>query len=197
MDSVYDSKSLISIVAIVLIFIGYIPYVRDIFLRKTKPHIFSWFLWTLVTFVIYALQRDAGAGAGAWVTLTLALLLGAICMLALKYGTRDIHPSDVALLICALLALPLWIIVHQPVLSIILLCCIDMCAFIPTVRKSWHDPYSETLSLYVITTARHALSIFALAEYNIITMLFPLTWICANGLFAALLYIRRKSLTIS
>jgi hypothetical protein len=95
--------------------------------------------------------------------------------------------------VLALLAIPLWLIVKQPVLSIILLSTIDMLGFIPTVRKSWNLPYSETLSLYTITTFRHGLSIVALQHYSIVTVLFPATWVLANALFSILLIVRRRS----
>ena len=95
-------------------------------------------------------------------------------------------------LVLALLSIPLWLVVKQPVLSIILLSSIDMLGFLPTIRKSWKDPYSETLSLYVITTVRHSFSILGLVEYNIVTLLFPLTWVFANAGFAIMLLMRRR-----
>jgi hypothetical protein len=33
------------VIAVILTFAGYIPYLRDVFAGKTKPHIYSWFLW--------------------------------------------------------------------------------------------------------------------------------------------------------
>ena len=187
-----DSKTIIGVIAIVLTFIGYAPYIRDIFLGKTKPHVFSWLIWTIVTTIIYALQISAGAGPGSWVTLAVALTLFLVFLLGLKNGSKDIRKIDVVFLLAAVLALVLWRVVEQPVISIILLSSIDMLGFAPTIRKSWNDPYSETLSFYVITAFRHGLSIFALAEYNIVTYLFPITWVIANALFAIMLIVRRS-----
>jgi len=187
-----DSKTIIGVIAIVLTFIGYAPYIRDIFLGKTKPHVFSWLIWTIVTTIIYALQISAGAGPGSWVTLAVALTLFLVFLLGLKNGSKDIRKIDVVFLLAAVLALVLWRVVEQPVISIILLSSIDMLGFAPTIRKSWNDPYSETLSFYVITAFRHGLSIFALAEYNIVTYLFPITWVIANVLFAIMLIVRRS-----
>ena len=187
-----DSKTIIGVIAIVLTFIGYAPYIRDIFLGKTKPHVFSWLIWTIVTTIIYALQISAGAGPGSWVTLAVALTLFLVFLLGLKNGSKDIRKIDVVFLLAAVLALVLWRVVEQPVISIILLSSIDMLGFAPTIRKSWNDPYSETLSFYVITAFRHGLSIFALAEYNIVTYLFPIAWVIANVLFAIMLIVRRS-----
>ena len=189
-------KTVISTFAIILTFVGYVPYFRDLLKGKTRPHVFSWLIWGIVTTIIFALQISAGAGVGAYVTLAVAALSFAIFLLSLRNGNRDIKRLDVVFFVLALLSIPLWLIVKQPVLSIILLSTIDMLGFLPTIRKSWNDPYSETLALYVITTFRHALSILGLFEYNIVTMLFPVTWVFANAGFAVLLIVRRKKLGI-
>jgi len=52
----YEFKNILGIIATVLVFIGYIPYLRDIVKGKTKPHIYSWFLWCFVTLIAFALQ---------------------------------------------------------------------------------------------------------------------------------------------
>lgn len=190
----FTVKNIIGIVAIALTFIGYAPYFRDLLKGKTKPHIFSWFIWAIVTSIIFALQVSAGAGLGSVVTLAVAVISLLIFILGFKNGNKIIKKIDVVFLVLALLAIPLWLVIKQPVLSIILLSTIDMLGFAPTVRKSWNAPYSETLSLYTITTFRHGLSIVALANYNIVTLLFPSTWVIANALFSIMLIIRRKKI---
>lgn len=188
----FTLKNSIGIIAIILTFVGYTPYFRDLLQKKIRPHIFSWFIWALVTSIIFALQISAGAGLGSFVTLAVAIISFCIFVLGFKEGNKNIKKIDVIFLVLALAAIPLWLIVKQPVLSIILLSSIDMLGFVPTVRKSWNDPYSETLSLYTITTFRHALSILALEHYNIVTLLFPSTWVIANAFFSVVLIMRRK-----
>lgn len=188
----YNLKFTISIIAIILTIVGYVPYIRDILLKKTSPHIFSWFIWSIITGVIFALQISHGAGVGSLVTLMVAIISGVIFFLGLKSGNKNIKTVDIIFLIFALLAIPLWLVVKQPLLSIILLTIIDMLAFAPTVRKSWGDPYSETLSLYVFAAIRHGLGIVALFEYNFITSLFPVSWVVANSLFVIMLVYKRR-----
>lgn len=190
-------KNITGATAIALTFIAYIPYFRDILNGKTKPHVFSWFIWGIVTFIIYALQTSAWAGFWSLVTLAVAAISICIFILSFKNGNKDIQKIDIIFLVLALLSIPLWLVIDQPVLSIILLSTIDMLGFAPTVRKSWNKPYSETLSLYTITTFRHGLSILALANYNIITLLFPSTWVIANALFSIMLIIRRRKVNNS
>lgn len=189
-----DMKTTISIIAVLLTFIGYIPYVRDTLKGKTTPHIYSWFIWGFVTLIVYALQVSAGAGVGSWATLAVAVICFFIFILGLRGSKQDITKSDTIFFILSIGALFLWLIAKQPVLSVILVSSIDMLAFIPTIRKSWNKPHSETLFLYSLSAFRHGLALLALQQYNIVTMLFPLIWTFANAFFSILLVVRRKQI---
>ncbi len=185
-------KTIISIVVVVLSFIGYGIYVLDVVKRKTTPHVFTWLIWTITSAIIWALQVSEGAGVGSWVTFAVTLICGIIFLLSFKYGEKTITKSDICFLILALLALALWRIANQPVLSIILLTLTEVLGFLPTVRKSWNKPWSESPFIWEFTGFRHGLGIFALQQWNVVTVLFPLTWVFANFAFAVVLRIRRK-----
>ena len=187
-------KIIISSVAVILMIFAYVPYIRDIFKNKTKPHAFSFFIWGSASFLIYALQVKGGAGVGSWVTLGVSLISIFIFVLALRFGEKNITKSDILFLALALISLFLWVIVKQPVWSIILIVLVDILGFAPTIRKSWNKPHSETLFLYQMSALRHGLAIFSLEKFNILTLLNPVTWTLANGLFAILLIVRRKKL---
>ncbi|TAL14361.1 hypothetical protein EPN95_03095 [Patescibacteria group bacterium] len=189
-------KQVVSIIAVALTFIAYIPYYRDIVRGKTHPHIYSWALWGLLTVLIVALQIKGGAGAATWVTAAAGLLCFGVIALGLKYGKRDITRSDTVVAILALIAIAFWLIANQPVVSIILAVIADLLAFIPTVRKSWHKPHTETLSLYITNTIRFSLALFAVQEYTILSSLWLAAWAVANGLFSVMLVIRRKQKSI-
>jgi len=191
-----DFKELVGIIAVALTFIGYIPYLRDVVHGRTKPHIYSWFLWGFVTFIAFGLQVSAGGGIGAFVTLAASLMCITVFILGVtRNGKKDITRLDTVFFLLAFVALGLWLIAKQPVISIILTTAIDLLAFAPTIRKSWNKPGSETLSLYFLSTFRFMLAVFALQSYTFVTMLYPIAWIFGNGLFAAMLFIRRKQLS--
>lgn len=187
-------KEVIGIVAVILTFVSYIPYFRDILKGKTHPHIYSWALWCLLTGIIFILQISDGAGPGAFISLGAGLMCTVVIALSLKYGKRDITLFDKVASFLALVAIGLWLIANQPVLSIILITIADMLAFLPTVRKSWMKPHTETLSLFVTNTFRFTLALFALDNYSILTALWPAAWVVANALFSLLLIVRRQQL---
>ena len=67
------------------------------------------------------------------------------------------------------ISLAIWIFAKQPVISVILLSLTDMLAFVPTIRKSWNKPHTETLFSYQMNTFRFVLALIALHHYTIIT----------------------------
>ncbi len=188
----YDPKVIVGLIASLLVFVGYAPYVIDTLKGKTKPHIYTWFIWGVVTLLVFFFQFNAGAGAGSWLTLSAGLVCLFIFMLSFRHGARNITRLDAVFLMLALVALGLWVITKQPLVSVILLVVIDMLGFIPTIRKSWNKPYTETLFSYGLSTFRFAIGIYALEAYTAVTYLYPVAWLFANGLFSVLLLVRRK-----
>ena len=190
-------KEILGIIAVILTFTGYVPYIRDTAKGKTTPHIYTWFIWAFVTAIAFALQITHNAGPGAYTTLAAAIVCFIIFGFGVRQGNKNVEKSDTIFFVLALVALVLWLFAKQPVLSVILLSTIDMLGFIPTIRKSWHKPHEETLISYMTNTFRFGLAILALSHYTIVTALYPVTWVIANGLFSIFLISRRKQLTTS
>lgn len=189
-------KEILGIIAVVLTFVGYIPYIRDTIKGKTTPHIYTWFIWALVTAIAFGLQISANAGPGAFTTLAAAIVCFIIFGFGMRQGDKNITASDTIFFILSFVALALWLFAKQPVLSVILVSTIDMLGFIPTIRKSWHKPHEETLISYMTNTFRFSLAILALDHYTLVTALYPVTWVIANGLFSVFLISRRKQIAV-
>ena len=187
-----EIKNFVGVLATALTFIGYVPYIRDTIKGKTKPHIYTWFLWALISFVAFGLQISHGGGSGSYVTLAAAIVCFIIFVFGLRIGDKDITISDKVLLLFAIVSVILWPFANQPVISVIILAGTDLLSFIPTIRKSWRKPYTETLSSYAMNTFRFSLGLFALQTYTLVTVLYPLTWLFANGLFSIYLLVRRS-----
>ena len=186
-------KDIIGIIAVLLTFTGYVPYIRDTIKGKTTPHIYTWFIWGFVTAIAFGLQITHHAGPGAFTTLAAAIVCLFICGVGIRQGSKNVTKSDSIFFVLSLLTLVLWLLVKQPVAAVILASTIDMLGFVPTIRKSYHKPYEETLISYQTNTLRFCLALLALSHYTIITMLYPVSWVLANGLFSVYLVARRKT----
>jgi hypothetical protein len=190
-----DLQTLFSVVAIALTFVGYGQYIFDILKKKTKPHVFTWFVVGLVAFLVSAIQLTNGGGAGSFVLLAVTLMCVPIFILSLWYGSKEITVSDIIFFGVSLVALVLWLVVDQPFWSLVLILVAEVLAFVPTIRKSWKDPYSETMKTYGIFTFRHGLSIFALEKISMLTALYPAVWVGLNFLITLLLIVRRAQIS--
>lgn len=186
-------KQILAAIAITMSFISYIPYIRDIVKGKTKPHAFTWLIWTILSTVGFAAQISDNAGPGAYMNLVNITIGIYIIFVGFKYKS-NIVKSDYISLIVSLLTIPLWIITKNPFWSIILIIIIDIFAFIPTVRKSLINPHSETIETYFINSFKHLLSISALTRYTPITSLYPSYLVFINSVFGIMLIIRRKQI---
>lgn len=186
-------KETISTLAVILTFVAYVPYYRDILNGKTHPHIYSWSLWGLLTILLVALQIRGGAGSAMWVTASAGILCLGVVLLSLKHGNKDITTSDKIVAVLSLIAIGFWLIADQPVVSIILVMLADVFAFIPTVRKTWYKPYSETLSLYVTNAFRFSLAFLAVERYTFLSASWLILWAVINGIFSIMLIVRRRA----
>jgi hypothetical protein len=189
-----NPKVILGGIAVALTFLAYIPYYRDILKGKTRPHIYSWSLWGLLTILLVALQMRGGAGAATWVTAAAGLLCIGVVFLSIKNGRRDITRSDTIVGIISLLAIFFWLVVDQPITSIILVIIADMFAFIPTIRKSYNDPHSETLSLYITNAFRFCLALGAVENYTFLSTSWIVAWVIGNLVLSLILIVRRRQL---
>ena len=187
-------KEFLGLTATVSVFVAYIPYVRDVLRGKTKPHVYSWFIWGLLSLLVAGLQLQEGAGPGAYMTLAAGFVSFFIFFLGLRNGKKDITKTDTAVFILALFATGIWLLAEQPLTSMILLVGAGTLGSIPTFRKSWHKPHSETLFYWAISPFRHALSMGAITSYNAVTLLNPLVWVVINSVMSVMLIFRRRSL---
>ncbi len=172
---------------------SYAPYIRDIHNGKTKPHAFSWFIWALLTYIAGAAQLVGGGGVGAVVAPVTATISLYIAWISWRKHRQLITRSDWIYLIIGLLAIPLWAFTKSPLLSLILIIVIDAVALIPTFRKSYRLPWSETMSSQYLTILKHILTIFAQEKMSLVTLLFPLWLALESVALLLLLIIRRKS----
>ena len=187
-------NTFLGILATIIAIVGYIPYFRNIFRGKTKPHAFSWFIWFLLTAIAFFAQISDNAGPGAWVTGFTAIICFVIFIFGLKQGEKNIVLTDWLSLFGALAALGLWAITNDPLLSVILISLIDALGFVPTFRKSYFKPNEETALTYVLSALKFAVGIAALDNVTLVTALYPASLILMNGIFVIMVLARRQKL---
>ena len=135
-------------------------------------------------------QGHAGYGA-------LGLGIGGVVsvivfFLSFKYGTKNITTFDTICLIGALAAVAVWVFAENVTLSVILITIIDFIGFLPTYRKGYFEPYSETSLTYLMSAISNLFAVAAIAHYSITTTLYTASLIVTNTIFVLILFSRRS-----
>ncbi len=180
--------------AVTIGFVSYIPYFRNMFAGRTKPHVFSWVIWAVLGAIVAGIQLQNGAGPGAWASAASALLAGGVALYALRYRDTTIKPIDWVYFGGATISLILWLVVENPLLAIIFVVLTDGFAFASTFRKTWSTPFDETLSVYYLSAIKFCVALFALKTVTLVTALDPLYLVIANVSFTLFTLIRRRVL---
>ena len=187
----FELKMILGIIAVIIGILGYVPYVRDIFRGKTKPHAYTWLTWSILTWIGFYGQVLNNGGAGAWVTGITAILSLFIFILALKWGEKNITFSDKLSLFGAFIAMFLWSFISNPLSALMLVIIIDAFGFFPTFRKSYHKPMEETVITFFVNGLKYVIALFALDSYSLMTYLYPVFLASAQWTLVAMLLVRR------
>jgi hypothetical protein len=184
-------KTIFGLVSVALAVIGYASYAVTVLKGRTRPHLFSWWIWGLVMAVAAAVQLTNNAGAGAWVTVFSAAACLAIALLSLRHGDRNIAPTDWVAIAAAVTIIPAWAVTRNPLLAVVMASAIEWLGYYPTMRKSWLRPHEETAITYSLDLTKWLMSLWALAVYSAVTLIYPLALLAANATLVAIILGRR------
>lgn len=194
MTFIIDERTF-SAIAIALTIVAFYPFIRAILKGKSRPHVFSWFIWAGVTFTVATAQFAGGAGVGSWPLALSGLLTGGVALLALsRSADTSIYRSDWLFLALAFTALPLWWLTADPLSAVLILTSVDLLGFGPSIRKAWALPHEENALFFTVGAIRNCFVILALEQYSWTTALFPAAVGAACLLFVAFILWRRCTL---
>ena len=182
------------IVSIFISIAGATAYIRDTFTGKTKPNRVSWSLWALAPLIGTAAALSASADV--WVTIRI-FLAGFIPLLV--FSASFVNPKaywkltgfDFASGVCSLLAIVVWALVGSPIYAILLAAIGDGFAALPTIRKAWRYPETETGLTYIASFVSVLLIIPSIPEWNIENSAFQIYLLIVNTLLVFAVYRKR------
>ncbi|MCP4385104.1 MAG: hypothetical protein GY798_27460 [Hyphomicrobiales bacterium] len=188
-------KEILSAIAIALTIIAFVPYIRSIMRGIVRPHVFSWIIWSSVTFIVFLAQLSDRGGVGAWPIGVSGLITIYVAFLAYRKKSDDsITRLDWIFFVLAMTSIPLWYVTSDPLWAVVVLTTVDLIGFGPTLRKAYVRPFEEQVLFFVLIGVRNALSIIALENYSLTTILFPAATAAACVVFIAMVIARRRTL---
>ena len=191
---VSDPKFFSAVIAFALIIVADYIYICNIFNKKTRPHLYSWLIWS-ITQGTASVASWCGGGMLAAICLFAGTILQIVVICrAFKYATKVITKSDTVLLVVALLAIILWWQIGNSYVAVLMVTAIDAIGFIPTFRKSLIDPWSEALSFWSIMTLATFFMIASSAQYNFLTLFYMFIILLGDITVWIICFFRRKVL---
>jgi hypothetical protein len=174
---------------------GSVVYICSILRGETKPHLYSWIIFSILTCIAFFAQLSDGAGPGAWMMGAVTLSCFVTAILSIKFGEKQHTKSDKIALCASLLAIFPWLVTKDPLLSVIMISFIDGIAMFPTIRKSWNKPYQENMPSYWIANLKSVIALFALTHFSISTALYLISIIIINTILISVCVYRRRALS--
>jgi uncharacterized membrane protein HdeD (DUF308 family) len=151
-----------------------VPYIRDIFRGKTKPHRVSWAVYVLLNAINFANQYASGAGNSLWLFFCGTLITSFVFVLSLKYGVGGREKTDWVVIFGVLIGLLGWIVFSTPKVSIIMNLIVVSIALIPTFIKSYRHPGTETSITYLIAGVSEFIAAVSVGKFDFWLIVLPL-----------------------
>lgn len=185
-------KETLSALAGLLYVAGYIPYIRAILQKETKPAKSSWLIWASLDtitlagmFVKHSVNGQIlGAIIGAWV----------VAILALKYGMSGWTKLDKFCLGGAVLGIVLWRAFGNSVFGIMTSLSVMSIGSIPTFASAWKNPSHENKLAWTIFWISCVCAVIAIPHWTLADAAQPITFFAIESVMMYILYVRPRSL---
>ncbi len=161
----------------VAILLSFVPYIIDIFRKKTKPERVSWLIWGLLGSVFFFSQLAKG---GTYSNILVGVqTLGdfLVFLLAIKYGVGGFMKRDIIGLAGVTIGLFLWYITKEAAIALFLAIFVDAIGAGLTTIKAYELPETENITAWVLTFLGGLFACVAVGSFNFILLAFPI-YIC-------------------
>jgi hypothetical protein len=155
--------------------VGAYGYVRDTLRGETSPNRVTWGLWGLEGILGFVVELQQRVGLAAVMTLMLGLVPCVVLAASFKnpHSVWKIGRFDVCCGAISVAGLVFWSVVHQPTVALLSFVAADQVAALPTVRKSWLAPSSESPRVFFMGFLNCGITLMTLRHFTTAGVLFP------------------------
>jgi hypothetical protein len=171
---------------------GAYGYIRDTLRGETSPNRVSWSLWAVEGVLGFGVEVQQHVGIASLMTLMLGVVPFAIVVASFKNPNAvwKIGAFDLVCGAIALAGLVFWAFAKEPTVALVSFVCADQVAGLPTLRKSWLAPSTETSRVFVMGSINCVITVLTLKAFTTAGVLFP-GCVAISDLFLATLIITR------
>lgn len=189
---VLTTSAVLGLCSAIINVVAFLPYIRSILMRKTKPERSSWWVWSILMAVAFAAQIAAGATWSALLAAVLFIGNIVIAILSLRYGYGKFSSKDFFAVLAALSGVVMWVVTNDPFVALFITIAVDFFAYSLTILKSWKAPYSENLLSWILMTIAAVISALSVGSFDLTLLIFPLYVAIVSFCGVIVLIYRRK-----
>ncbi len=180
----------LGLTATIIGIIGAIPYLRDTYKKKTKPHRFAWLIFLILSTIALASQFSLGARASlifySWFVVNNLLLFGLSLRKNAGYG--DVNRLNVFCFILAIFAILLWKSTDSALLALICVLVADGIGAVLILVKAYKHPRTETMAMWALGSIATFMNVLAVGSTKIELLAAPIQVFLFNvGIVVAIL----------
>ncbi len=178
--------------AVALSAFGAYGYIRDTLRGETSPNRVSWSLWGVEGVLGFGVELQQHVGLASLMTLMLGLVPCSIVFASFKNPNAvwKIGPFDLACGAIAIAGLVFWAFAREPTVALVSFVCADQVAGLPTLRKSWLAPSTESSRVFVMGSINCIITVLTLKALTTAGVLFPGCVAVADFVMATLIISR-------
>jgi hypothetical protein len=187
-----DFKIFAGLITVILAVISYGFYLGSVATKQTKPHVYSWLLWSILAGVGFIGQISDKAGPGAWNTGITAIACFTVFVVSLRYGDKYLSKKDKFLLGLAFIAVFVQILTSNHNIAVTLATLTALIGFFFTLKKAYIKPFEDSWPTFFINANRNLISLFALSTISYLTFFYPFMMMLANISVVVMILARKK-----
>lgn len=153
--------------------------------QKTRPSRSTFWIWAVVQAMMTASYIATGeiVSAGVGVAYTITILI--IAILSIRYGYGKWEKLDTVCTIGAVATIALWIAFRDPFIVLIASIITDAFGCIPTIKKVWEDPTSESRLAWSWTVVACVVNFGAVSVWSGASILYLSYLLLVNTIIAS------------
>ncbi len=154
--------------------VGGYGYIRDTLRGVTSPNRVTWGLWALEGILGFVVEIQQHVGLASVMTLMLGLVPCVVIIASFKnsHSVWKLGRFDIFCGLISLVGIAFWGIVNQSTIALISFVAADQIAALPTLRKSFLAPATESPRLFFLGFLNCAITLLTLKHFTTAGVLF-------------------------
>ena len=175
--------------AALLSIVGAWSYIHATVRGSTSPNRVTWGLWGVEGILAFGIEIQQRVGLASLMT----LMLGVVPIVVVLVSFRNSHSVwkigrfDVVCGLISVAGLIFWALINQPTIALISFVAADQAAALPTIRKAWIAPRTESPRVFILGSVNCGITLLTLKVFTTAGVLFPGVVMVADFVLATLI----------